>query len=296
VTQGGPQTPGGKSVSRWNSSKHGLRSNAPVIPGLETSEDWEAHLEGILQSLQPEGHLEQVLAERVALQSWRLHRVTRYEREAVALTQESVEADFHAADNSSSLQTISTLKSNLERTNQTRELIGQLKEFGENEHLPSSPALNAVNLAYERVNNVVAEDISQLELPGIPQEVTNNDLRRFRGWTVELVKEAIGAYAECAGRRFEDLYNQIEEDAQKQVDRLKASLEREQRGMESQLDRLHRERLLPEDKTLEKIARYEAHISRQMYQALHELEALQTRRGGGSAPLGRLDVQGTSET
>jgi hypothetical protein len=29
-----------------------------------------------------------------------------------------------------------------------------------------------------------------------------------------------------------------------------------------------------------------------LYKALHELEALQTRRSGGSAPLARLDVDG----
>ena len=55
------------------------------------------------------------------------------------------------------------------------------------------------------------------------------------------------------------------------------------------------ERLLPDEKnekTLEKIARYEAHLSRQLYQAMHELEALQTKQTGGAAPLARLGVQG----
>ena len=33
------------------------------------------------------------------------------------------------------------------------------------------------------------------------------------------------------------------------------------------------------------------HLSRQLYKAIHELEALQVRRLGGSAPLARLDVQ-----
>jgi hypothetical protein len=33
---------------------------------------------------------------------------------------------------------------------------------------------------------------------------------------------------------------------------------------------------------LKKVVRYEAHLSRQLYKALHELEALQTRRLGGS--------------
>ena len=36
----------------------------------------------------------------------------------------------------------------------------------------------------------------------------------------------------------------------------------------------------------------EAHLSRGLYQAMHELEALQTKRSGGAAPLARLDVQG----
>ena len=49
---------------------------------------------------------------------------------------------------------------------------------------------------------------------------------------------------------------------------------------------------MPDEKTLQKIARYEAHLSRQLYQAKHELEALQTKRSGGAAPLARLDVQG----
>ncbi len=55
---------------------------------------------------------------------------------------------------------------------------------------------------------------------------------------------------------------------------------------------MSRERLLPRVEILEKVGRYEAHLSRQLYAALHELEALQTKRAGGVAPLARLDVQG----
>lgn len=91
---GGPKTQAGKEVARWNSTRHGIRSPAPVIPGLEKAEDWEDHRDGVLENLSPEGHLELVLAERVALLSWRLHRVTRYERETIALSQEKVEEDL----------------------------------------------------------------------------------------------------------------------------------------------------------------------------------------------------------
>jgi len=50
---------------------------------------------------------------------------------------------------------------------------------------------------------------------------------------------------------------------------------------------MSREWLLPDDKRLEKVAssRYEAHLSRGLYKAMHELEALQMKRAGGSASL-----------
>jgi len=66
----------------------------------------------------------------------------------------------------------------------------------------------------------------------------------------------------------------------------------EKKEVEQEISRKVRERILPNEKTLEKISCYEAHLSRQLYQALHELEALQTRRFGGNVPLARLDVDG----
>src|SRR5215218_9806744 len=70
---------------------------------------------------------------------------------------------------------------------------------------------------------------------------------------------------------------------------LRQARSRESRGAASDM---RRERLLPDDKTLEKVSRYEAHLSRLMFKAIHELEALQVRRAGGAAPLARLDVDG----
>src|SRR5215211_7320935 len=90
----GPATQEAKEVVKWNATQHGILSPAPVVPGVEKREDWEEHRSGILESLQPQGHLELVLAERAALLSWRLHHVTRYETESIALYQERVEDDL----------------------------------------------------------------------------------------------------------------------------------------------------------------------------------------------------------
>jgi hypothetical protein len=54
-------------------------------------------------------------------------------------------------------------------------------------------------------------------------------------------------------------------------------------------------RLLPHPNDIDKIIRYEAHLTRQLYQALHELESRQAARRGQPAPLLRVDVHGPAE-
>lgn len=49
-------------------------------------------------------------------------------------------------------------------------------------------------------------------------------------------------------------------------------------------------RILPPPEALEKIMRYESHLHRLYMQTTHELEAMQARRRGESAPLARLDI------
>ena len=50
-------------------------------------------------------------------------------------------------------------------------------------------------------------------------------------------------------------------------------------------------RLLPHPLDIDKIIRYEAHLNRQLYQALNQLEAMRAERHGQSTPLLRVDVQ-----
>jgi len=47
---------------------------------------------------------------------------------------------------------------------------------------------------------------------------------------------------------------------------------------------------VPDPASLERIARTEAHLHKQLVQTLHELEALQARRRGEHTPLARVDV------
>jgi hypothetical protein len=89
----GPKTPEGRLAVRLNASTHGILSPRPIVNAYEKPQAWEDHRAAIVHSLSPEGGIEQVLAERVALMSWRLNRVTLYEAERLQESQEDVIED-----------------------------------------------------------------------------------------------------------------------------------------------------------------------------------------------------------
>jgi hypothetical protein len=76
-------------------TSNGAQSFSPVLPGIETQEDWESHLAGIQVSLSPVGYLESELAYKVALTLRQWHRLDRYERAAtVQAMEEAVQQPF----------------------------------------------------------------------------------------------------------------------------------------------------------------------------------------------------------
>jgi hypothetical protein len=289
---GGPKTQAGKEVARWNATRHGIRSPAPVIPGLEKAEDWEDHRDGVLESLSPEGHLELVLAERVALLSWRLHRVTRYERETIALSQEKVEDDLMEIQSfnplSPDVKHPQDVRMDFEDTKKTHRLLKKLPKLPAEKRLSTEEAGFVLKAVWNRVDEDAG--LGELEIPGIPDAVDDPDslFEYDVSWTVSLVREGISVLARAAGEAPEDLLEITAESARLEVAVTKLEAERVERDLRN----MSRKRLLPDEKTLEKIARYEAHLSRGLYQPMHELEALQTKRSGGAAPLARVEVQG----
>ena len=153
---GGPKTQAGKEVARWNATRHGIRSPAPVVPGLEKAEDWEEHRDGVLESLSPEGHLELVLAERVALLSWRLHRVTRFERETIALSQEKVEEDLmkrQRFDSSmSEAKHPQDVRMNHEEAEKTQRLLKKVSTLPADKRLSTEEAAHVLLSIWNRVD------------------------------------------------------------------------------------------------------------------------------------------------
>jgi hypothetical protein len=296
MVKGGPKTESGKALARLNATQHGVLAKVPVVPGLERAEEWEAHRTATLASLSPEGHLENLLAERVALQLWRLHRVVRYEAGVITNAQETVDDDVAEARRQSRL--FDTFRSDritfdhpqegaakLRSRLQLARRLELLQETDEGEPLPGDEAeavLYAVAAHARKVN------IEKLPLPGVPDDAALSDLD---DWTVGKVRQCIGAIATAAGTDVDKLLAfALRAESIEAV-----TLGREVERANAQVERKRNERLLPPVKTMENVARYEAHLSRELYRALHELEAMQARRQGQAAPLARVEVHGLPE-
>jgi len=292
LAKGGPVTQEGKEVVRWNATRHGIRSPAPVVPGVEKREAWEEHRDGVLESLQPEGHLEFVLAERAALLSWRLHRVIRYETESIALYQEKVEDDLARERRfESGPDHPEAVRANAKSDRDDHRLLKRFPKMEDDKPLSALDADSVIWSAVECADKVAEGEVDPEELlesisvSGLPD---SDSWEGCKGWTAGLVGAVIEKVAQATEEEPEELLEAAIRSAKWKAERSKLEAEKVERDLRN----MARVRLLPDEKILEKVARYEAHLSRGLYKALHELEALQVRRTGGAAPLARLDVDG----
>jgi hypothetical protein len=284
----GPQTEAGKNAVRLNAAKHAILSLSPVIPGVEREEDWLAHRDGVIESLRPEGYLELSLAERVALNLWRLNRAARFESETIAIDQDSIKEDFVPSprfDLPGRLREVAhgrdplvDLEDEVRMASETENVLrafAQLEDDAEVSETMAETVLEALAL-------YVGADLDEL-LNGIkvPEGIT----------AVQELKGIIGilsvGHAESAmALVWEYLIVASSKTAENQQEIAKLKEKRQ---------RARSLRLLPGVENLAKIQRYEAHLHRQMIQTMHELEALQSRRRGEPTPLARIDVQGAPE-
>lgn len=61
---------------------YGIRSIDPVLPGLESVEDWVEHRDRVIRDIDPVGAIESAYAQRAAMYLWRLERAGRYKNNA----------------------------------------------------------------------------------------------------------------------------------------------------------------------------------------------------------------------
>jgi hypothetical protein len=276
-----------------NASKHGIRSLKPVVAAFETEGSWKQHREAIMSSLSPEGGLEEVLCDRVALCSWRLNRVTAFETGCITSGLETIEDEMHERERFVSVHSrdgyVSThpadIRSEAAHYEQNHSALSRFPSLSDEKTMQGEDATAVVWDVLMAAEKAVEGEIhvESLDLPGVPDDAFIEELPDMKAADVRGCVEAVAAYASLDP---DWLLQATTNEAGYQA--RSAAHKREQ--VEQEITRKARERILPDAKELQKISRYEAHLSRELYKALHELQALQALRAGGSAPLGRLDV------
>ena len=76
--RGGPRTPEGKAISRYNGTRHGLTGRTIVLP-WEDMEEYKRFSKEIVESFSPKTPFERQLAQTIADTQWRLNRARTWE-------------------------------------------------------------------------------------------------------------------------------------------------------------------------------------------------------------------------
>jgi hypothetical protein len=329
----GPKTPAGKARVAQNAVRHGLRSELPILLG-ERPEDWEAFRVGVFQSLAPVGTLEEALAERVALCSWRLRRVVTYETATTSLAIEEVaeearrQADrlnrpfvgiseeYGRADRlclATAEKELAEAQGTLELWDSPGRLLEELSGLVDSSRVNGGDACMVFKAfaaaAFERAEEGMdppphADDAFLISL-GVPENALP-DAGEWDGWTAATVRKGLEKIANAARIEPERLYDcalsrwhEGQTDRRANVEILEKKVGDLRSRIRAREDRLRQQRVLPDGDALDKVLRYETHLSRQMFQTHHELQRLQVSRAGTPATLpAALDVtvEGGSNT
>jgi len=97
--KGGVKTAKGKEIARYNALKHGLLAKEAVITigeGAEDPNEFNTLVDALTAQFKPEGSLEAILVEKIAVAYWRLRRAYRYEAGLIRRELDTVTDDFYA--------------------------------------------------------------------------------------------------------------------------------------------------------------------------------------------------------
>ena len=271
----GPQTRGGKRAVRRNALKHGLLAKEVFIQagdGKERISEFRNLMAQLREDLQPEGVLEEMLVEKIAICYWRLRRALRSEigeiRKHLDIAQDKYFEALarHAAgakysdswlhrfglrDNSFG---ISVLLGIVAEFRQEVATLGRLTEAGYGE---------LVKYFGQQEGSVANRCLSVA--PVAPGESSNTE-PEGTAETPTKQKNQILQILDEERRRLEETFYRAEE--------------KEHLELESKLATLN----LPSKEAVEKILRYETTIERQLYRAMNQLERLQRMRKGELIP------------
>jgi hypothetical protein len=268
----GPKTPGGKAISRLNALKHGILARQVVVQGYkitESSREFKNLHREFYQHLTPVGPLEEMLVDQIIVTVWRLRRARTAESGEIAL---SVDRGWNARQQKENLQlrfaewqAFGDVSLNMEGscigTMLLNVWLAEVYEAIEREGELTEAVLKQLIQQFGGKHNIITRKLEELR-SNLPENLSHPDAAILR----EKCKDDTLAWLDGEMNRIEKLTRDFRERDNKNETASQAAY------------------ALPEAETMDKIIRYESSLSRQLFQAMDQLEHLQRRRLGENVP------------
>jgi len=285
----GPSTPAGKRAVRWNALKHGLLAQEVVIAagdGRENRAQFNTLLARLFDDLQPEGILEEILVEKIAVSYWRLRRVLRCEVGEIRKELDSavLRSAYELVDRFNRDKKYLALdehRQNMQRSSLgVQHLIGVLDEVREE----CEKAGRLTEGARDRLFGIFGTDDDAL-----PTACLFFQYMAEKG--PELATEDPEHYGTVAspGECHQGLLKMLDDESE----RLKYLKQCAEGKEQLETDAMAASLALPSKDAMDRILRYQTTIERELYRAMNQLERMQRqRRGEPMPPAINIDLSG----
>lgn len=287
--RGGPKTPEGKAIVKFNALKHGLLAKEVVITtgdGAEDSREFDSLVSKLIAELKPVGIVEELLVDKLAGCLWRHRRLYRYEVGLIRGQLDTAVDDFYSKDELNELLEIDEEETQrpdeeLDRMIQEKKqdiplwqrdkkvLMEMVKN---NQPLDEIMNWNA-NWGWLQGKEEVSELLDEAGVGIDGQSMSPVQLREFLtkqcGWDEKKIWQAHIELCDEMVKRYTGEIQNLEK--QKRINKLKLEVKILQGN-------------IPDSLEVEKLLRYEGSLERQFYRALNQLERLQRMRQGDKVP------------
>ena len=276
----GPKTPAGKAKVRWNALTHGLLAREAVIlrgEGKEDPAEFAALLEDLVAAVVPDGPIEEMLVERIAVCYWRLSRACRCEVGLLRAELDDYRASFYGPDvlgtprHYTDYELPLRIKDHRERIRQWEADYAALTSMMK-EGKPLEETYKW-DKHWEHLYDMVKDKLKDAGLKPTPSILTPSCLHRALASSLDWSDQDIFKvlHAACGSRLVEE---------HKALQRCQRETVTNPLALE--VTRLSRS--LPASRDMDRLLRYETAIERQLYRALAQLERLQRQRRGEHLP------------
>lgn len=277
-------------------------ATAGILPDEQRT--WPQHLRAVRATLQPVDPVEEALVEGVALALWRLRRVAAWEaalvteardraREPRELAASLVPGSPPGRQQAAALDRLRwPVKDWLPPLADSDTILAEARDRLE--------VRRAEVAALERARMTALTDRSQLDpvdaatIGWFLLEALDEEERgqlAARGVVLDAEPRDLVPLVELLGAELvQDVQERAYHDAHCELMLLEVAIQAYEQATAEQQARAR-----PDLDELAKLQRYEAHLERVLYRALHELGARQARRQGEAVPLGRLEVCGVND-